>query len=70
MRSVEGDPMVWPYPRDVILYARSSYFYNYMFFYIPFSDIILILFIVVGFSSEKLQLRLPLRFVMSYSHHI
>ena len=24
-RSVEGDPMVWPYPRDVILYARSSF---------------------------------------------
>ena len=20
--------MVWPHPRDVILYARSSYFYN------------------------------------------
>ena len=25
-RSVEGDPMVWPHPRDVILYTRSSYF--------------------------------------------
>ena len=23
--------MVWPHPRDVILYARSSYFYNNMF---------------------------------------
>ena len=31
MRSVEGDSMVWPHPRDVILYARSSYFYNNMF---------------------------------------
>ena len=23
--------MVWPHPRDMILYARSSYFYNNMF---------------------------------------
>ena len=23
--ATEGDPMVWPHPRDVILYARSSY---------------------------------------------
>ena len=31
MQSIEGDPMVWPYPRDVILYARSSYFHNNVF---------------------------------------
>ena len=30
-RSVEGDPMIWANPRDVILYARSSYYYNDMF---------------------------------------
>ena len=30
-QSVEGDPMVWPHPQKVILYARSSYFYNNMF---------------------------------------
>ena len=30
-RRNEGDPMVWPHPRDAILYARSSYFYNNMF---------------------------------------
>ena len=30
-RSVEGDPMVWPHPRDVIRYARSSYYYDNMF---------------------------------------
>ena len=33
--------MVWAYPRDVILYARSSYCYNNMFIIYPFSDIIL-----------------------------
>ena len=27
-RSVEGDPMVWPHPRDAIQYARSSYYYD------------------------------------------
>ena len=40
MRSVEGDPMVWPHPRDVILYARSSYYYDNMFIICPFSDIL------------------------------
>ena len=35
---VKGDPIVLPHPVDVILYARSSYFYN------DFSDIILILY--------------------------
>ena len=29
--SVEGDPMVWPHPQNVILYARSSYYFNDMF---------------------------------------
>ena len=28
---VSGDPMVWPYPRDVILHTRSSYFNNNVF---------------------------------------
>ena len=27
-RSVAGDPMIWANPRDVILYARSSYYHN------------------------------------------
>ena len=31
MQSFEGDSMVWPHPRDVILCAKSSYFYNNMF---------------------------------------
>ena len=42
----EGDPMVWPHPRDVILNARSSYYYHNLF--IPFSDIILILELLFG----------------------
>ena len=39
-RSVEGDQMVWPHPRDVILYARSSYYYDNMFIICLFSDIL------------------------------
>ena len=31
--------MVWPHPRDVILYARSSYYYDNMFIRCLFSDI-------------------------------
>ena len=40
MRSVEGDPMVWPHPGDVILYARSSYYYDNMINICFFSDIL------------------------------
>ena len=40
MRSVEGDPMIWPHPRDVILYTRSSYYYDNMFIICLFSDIL------------------------------
>ena len=36
--TVEGDPMVKPHPRDVILYARSSYYYDNMFIICFFSD--------------------------------
>ena len=31
MQSVSGDTMVWPHPREVTLYARSSYDYDNMF---------------------------------------
>ena len=31
--------MVWPHPRDVIQYARSSYYYDNMFIICLFSDI-------------------------------
>ena len=30
----EGDPIVWPHLREVILYARSCYFYNMFIIYI------------------------------------
>ena len=30
--------MVWPHPRDVILCARSSYYYDNMFIICLFSD--------------------------------
>ena len=32
--------MVWPHPRDVKLYARSSYYYDNMFIICHFYDII------------------------------
>ena len=30
-RSIKGDPMVWLHSRDVILHARSSYYFNNTF---------------------------------------
>ena len=39
MQSVEGDLLIWAYPQDVILYARSSYYLNNMFIIYLFSDI-------------------------------
>ena len=53
--------MVWPHPGDVILYARSSYFYNICLLY-TFFDIYLILSIVLVFNPEKLWERLQVRF--------
>ena len=35
MRSVEGDPMLWPHPQDVIQYARSSYYFNNVYLLVP-----------------------------------
>ena len=35
--------MVWPHPRDVILYARSSYYYDNMFIICLFLTFFLIL---------------------------
>ena len=40
---VEGGPMVWPHPQDVILYARSSYFYDNMFIICLFLTFFMIL---------------------------
>ena len=57
--SVEGDPMVWPHPRDVILYARSSYYYENMFIICLYLTFFLILKAVSVFNPEKLREHLP-----------
>ena len=51
--------MVWPHPRDVILYARSSYYYDNMFIICLFLTFFLILKPVLVFNPEKLRERLP-----------
>ena len=52
---VEGDQMVWPHPRDVIQYARSSYYYDNMFIICLFLTFFLILKSVLVFNLENLQ---------------
>ena len=47
--------MVRPHPRDVILYARSSYYYNKILHYIPFSETIVILLFVLVFNAKTLR---------------
>ena len=58
MRSVEGDPMVWPHPRDVLLYARSSYYYDNMFIICLFSDILSDFKTCLVFIPERFRERL------------
>ena len=62
--------MVWHYPRDVILYARSSYYYNNLFIICLFLTFFLILKPVLVFNLEKLQKRfiITLRFLTSRQH--
>ena len=45
--------MVWPHPRDVILYARSSYYYDNMFIICLFADILSDLKPVLVFNPEN-----------------
>ena len=45
--------MVWPHPRDVILYARSSYYYDNMFIICLFLTFFPILKPVLVFNPEK-----------------
>ena len=45
--------MVWPHPRDVILFARSSYYYDNMFIICLFLTFFLILKPVLVFNPEK-----------------
>ena len=68
-RSVEGDPMVWPHPRDVILYDRSSYYYD-IFILCLFLTFFLILKFVLAFLSRKIAgtFAITLRFLTSRQH--
>ena len=62
--------MVWPHPRDVILYARSSYYYDNMFINAFFLTFFLILKPVLVFNPEKIPgtFAITLRFLTSRQH--
>ena len=47
--------MVWPHPRDMILYARSSYYYDNMFIICLFSDILSDFKTSFGLKSRKIE---------------
>ena len=51
--------MVWPHPRDVVQYARLSYYYDNMFIICLFSDILSDLKPVLVLNPEKMRERLP-----------
>ena len=62
--------MVWPHPRDVILYARSSYYYDNMFIICLFSDILSDFKACFGLKSRKIAgtINITLRFLTSPPH--
>ena len=62
--------MVWPHLRDVILYDRSSYFYDNMFYHMPFSDILSDIKTCFGLYSRKIvgTFAITLRFLTSHHH--
>ena len=62
--------MVWPHPRDVILYARSSYYYDNMFIICLFLTFFLILKPVLVFYPGKFAgtFAMTLRFLTSCQH--
>ena len=62
--------MVWPHPRDVILYARSSYFYDNMLIICLFSNILSDFKTCFGLKSRKIagKFTLTLRFLTSCQH--
>ena len=71
--------MVWPHPRDVILYARSGYFYNNMFIIYLFLFLTLFQFYkLFGLYSRKIAGTFAIKFChvifMSYTmtlrHHV
>ena len=62
--------MVWPHPQDVILYARSSYYYDNMFIICLFSDILSDFKTCFGLESRKIAgtFAITLRFLTSRQH--
>ena len=62
--------MVWPHPRDVILYAISSYYYDNMFFTCLFSDILSDFKTCFGLLSRNIAgtFAITLRFLTSRQH--
>ena len=50
--------MVWPYPKDVILYARSSYYYNNIFIIYFFFQTLFSFYNLFWSTPKKLQERL------------
>ena len=60
--------MVWPHPRDVILYARLSYYYDNLFIICLFSDILSDFKTCFGLQSRKIagMFAITLRFL----HHV
>ena len=62
--------MVWPHPRDVIRYARSSYYFDNMFIICLFSDILSDFKTCFGLKSRKYAgtFAITLRFLTSRQH--
>ena len=62
--------MVWPQPRDVILFARSSYYFDNMFIICLFSDILSDFKTCFGLLSRKIAgtFAITLRFLTSRQH--
>ena len=62
--------MVWPHPRDVILHARSSYYYDNMFIICLISDILSDFKTCFGLLSRKIAgtFAITLRFLTPRQH--
>ena len=62
--------MVWPHPRDVILYARSSYYYDNMFIICLFLTFFSDFKTCFGLESRKIAgaFAITLRFLTSRQH--
>ena len=67
---IPSDPMLCPHPRDVILYARSSYYYDNMFIICLFSDIPSDFKTCFGLLSRKIAgtFAIEIRFLTSCQH--